>query len=144
MSTLPWYHEGLRFECQRTGNCCKTHGEYVYVYLAATDVTAIAAHLELSEAAFLEKHCAEDNGHTILRIDEPSCPFLGEGNSCGIYAVRPKQCATWPFWEENLGKRELWDGPVSDCCAGIGKGPLHDMQTMEKSARETEEWYEAD
>jgi len=142
MSPKPWYHKGLRFECQRSGNCCRTHGEYAYVYLAPADVTAIAAHLGLDEPTFLERHTAEDEGYTILRIDDPACPFLGEGNSCRIYPVRPKQCATWPFWQENLDDRARWEGPVKDCCSGIGKGAWFSVEEVERLARETEEWYE--
>jgi Fe-S-cluster containining protein len=144
MSYLPWYQEGLRFECQRTGNCCKTHGEYAFIYVAKADVSAMSAVLNISEAEFLEKYCAEDNGYTIVRMDEPACPFLTEENACGVYQARPKQCATWPFWKENMSSSQRWNGPVKDCCAGIGKGPLHTRETMERIARETEEWYEKD
>jgi Fe-S-cluster containining protein len=56
-------------------------------------------------------------------MDEPACAFLDENNRCKIYPVRPKQCATWPFWTENL-ERAAWEGPVKDCCPGIGKGEL--------------------
>lgn len=142
MPPKPWYDKGLRFECQRSGNCCKTHGEYAYVYLAPQDVEAIADHLGLDEDDFLAKHCAEDDGYTILRIDEPECPFLQEGNSCGIYPVRPKQCASWPFWDENLKDRKRWEGPVKACCPGIGKGRLYEAEEMKRIADENEAWYD--
>lgn len=138
----PWYYKGLRFQCQRSGNCCRTHGEYAYVYLAPRDVVAIAEFLGLERREFLERHTTEDEGYTILRIDSPACPFLVDGHSCGIYPVRPKQCATWPFWEENLKDRARWEGPISECCAGIGRGPLFTPAEMERQARETEAWYE--
>lgn len=143
MSRKPWYHKGLRFECQRTGRCCTSHGEYAYVYLAEADVVAIAAELELPEAEFLTRYCAEEDGWTLLRMDDPRCPFLTEENGCAIYRVRPKQCATWPFWEENLD-RARWEGPVRERCAGIGRGPLHSAEEIERLARETEDWYEGD
>jgi hypothetical protein len=142
MTHKPWYSKGLRFECQRSGNCCRTHGEYAYIYLAPADVTAIAAHQGLSESEFRARHCREDEGYTILRIDDPRCPFLEPDNSCGIYPVRPKQCATWPFWQENLDDRARWEGPVKTCCAGIGKGRLFTAEEVERSAQETEAWYE--
>ena len=74
-------------------------------------------------------------------MDDPACPFLGADNRCHIYPVRPKQCATWPFWEENL-ERASWDGPVRECCPGIGSGPLHSAEEVERLAAETEAWYE--
>jgi Fe-S-cluster containining protein len=142
LTQKPWYHKGLRFQCQRSGNCCRTHGEYAYVYLAPRDVTAISRHLGMERGDFLAEHTEQDEGYTILRIDKPVCPFLETGNSCGIYPVRPKQCASWPFWEENLGDRSRWEGLAQECCPGIGKGPLHSPEEMERRAQETEEWYE--
>jgi Fe-S-cluster containining protein len=138
----PWYHKGLRFSCTQCGNCCRNHGDYTYVYLAEADVLAIAGHLGLSRAAFLEAWCREEGGWIQLRMDEPACPFLEGDNRCGIYPVRPKQCATWPFWKENL-ERATWEGPVKDCCPGIGKGPRIDADTIERTAAETEDWYDA-
>lgn len=137
----PWYHKGLRFSCTQCGNCCRNHGDYTYVYLAEADVLAIAGHLGLTRQAFLEAWCREEDGWITLRMDDPACPFLEEDNRCGIYPVRPKQCATWPFWNENL-RRATWEGPVKDCCPGIGKGPLVDAETVERIAAETEAWYE--
>lgn len=144
MTSKPWYEKGLRFSCQRSGNCCKTHGEYAYVYLAPADVRAIAAFLGLGEAQFLARHCRSEDGYTLLDIDTPACPFLREDHSCGIYPVRPKQCATWPFWQENLDDEARWRGPVQGCCPGIGQGELHSREEIERQARETEAWYEGD
>ena len=141
MSAKPWYHKGLRFECSQCGNCCRNHGEYAYVYLAQADVEAMAAHLGLSPRAFLRRHCTRDEGYVVLRMDEPACPFLGEDNRCGVYPVRPMQCRTWPFWEENL-ERATWEGPVRDCCPGIGRGPRTPAEEVERIAAENEAWYE--
>ncbi len=136
-----WYRDGLRFECTGCGNCCKNHGDYTYVYLATVDVLQIAEHLDLAPADFVSKYCREEEGWTTIRMDAPACPFLGEGNSCDIYPVRPKQCATWPYWEENL-KRATWEGSVKECCPGIGKGELTSADEVDRIAEETEEWYE--
>jgi len=144
MSPNQWYHKGLRFECQRSGRCCKTHGEYAFIYLALADVEAISAFLKLTREEFLARHCAEDEGYIILRIDAPECPFLDSEHACGIYPVRPKQCATWPFWQENLEDQSRWEGPVRECCPGIGQGPRFAPEEMERLADETEEWYEGD
>jgi len=76
-----------------------------------------------------------------LRIDEPACPFLGEGNVCEVYEARPKQCRSWPFWVDNL-ERATWEGPVTQCCPGVGKGPLVPADEVLRIARDTERWYE--
>lgn len=136
----PWYSSGLRFECSQCGNCCTSHGEYAYVYLSAADRAALAAHLGLSEPELLARHCEREEGHVLLRMDAPECPFLTPERRCAVYPARPKQCRTWPFWRENLS-RERWQGPVSAICPGIGQGPLHPPAEIERQARETEEWY---
>ena len=139
MSPKPWYHKGLRFKCTGCGNCCRNHGDYSYVYLAEADVRAISAHLGLEREAFLERYCLEEDGWISLRMDRPACPFLTEANRCSIYPVRPKQCVAWPFWTENL-ERATWDGPVKECCPGIGSGPLHSGEEVERIARDLEDW----
>lgn len=141
MSLKPFYTDGLRFECTQCGNCCRIHGRYAYVYLIEKDVAALATYLGLSEEEFLERYCQQEDGWTVVRMDEPACPFLTADNRCSVYPVRPKQCATWPFWEENL-TREAWEGPVQDCCPGIGRGELVPAEEVLRIARETEEYYE--
>ena len=137
-----WYADGLAFACTQCGNCCRTHGSYAYVYLAEADVRAIAAHLELEREVFLERYCREEDGWTVLAIDAPACPFLDGASRCSIYSVRPMQCRTWPFWQENL-ERVVWEGPVRDCCPGIGRGPVVPAEEIERIAGENEAWYEA-
>lgn len=135
-----WYGKGLRFDCTRCGNCCRNHGEYTFVYLTESDLREIPRFLGVSRARFVAEHCTVDEGWTVLRMDQPACAFLGDDNRCRIYPVRPKQCATWPFWTENL-ERSVWEGPVADCCPGIGKGPLTPAAEVERIARETDEHY---
>ena len=140
MTSKPWYANGLRFTCTRCGNCCRNHGDYAFVYLAEADVSAIARHLGLSREDFLRTHCQTVDGWVTLRMDSPACPFLEAGQTCAIYPVRPKQCATWPFWKENL-ERATWEGAVKDCCPGIGRGSLTPAAEVERIARETDEFY---
>jgi Fe-S-cluster containining protein len=42
------------------------------------------------------------------------CVFLGEGRRCRIYAVRPAQCRTYPFWPE-LETRQAWRDEARRC-----------------------------
>jgi len=140
MPPKPWYANGVRFECTQCGNCCRNHGDYTYVYLADKDVERISEHLGLSRKSFLAEYCAQIDGWTTLRMDAPACPFLEADERCAIYPVRPKQCATWPFWDENL-RRATWEGAVKKCCPGIDQGPLTPAAEVERIANETEEWY---
>ena len=135
----PWYHKGLRFECTQCGRCCTNRGEYSFVYLTRADVKAIAGYLGLDRAEFLKRHCVRHEGLVSLRMDSPACEFLRADRTCGIYPVRPKQCATWPFWRENL-EPEAWE-EVAEECPGIGKGRVYSRAEIERTVREDERWY---
>ncbi len=136
----PWYHKGLKFTCTMCGNCCKNRGAYAFVYLMPSEVRAIAAHLGLSKKEFLARHCSSQDGAVTLRTDSPACAFLGPDNRCGIYPVRPVQCRTWPFWRENL-ERAVWDEEVRADCPGAGRGELHSMEEIERTATEDARFY---
>jgi Fe-S-cluster containining protein len=139
----PWYAAGVRFACTQCGNCCTTHGDYAHVAVGPAELRAIPAFLGLTREAFVERYCEKRPGSFhFLRMSGPDCPFLTPQKRCAIYPVRPKQCATWPFWKQNL-ERARWDGPVKACCPGIGTGPLHSRGVIERAADETERWYGA-
>jgi Fe-S-cluster containining protein len=143
MTDKPWYGNGLRFQCQRCGNCCRNHGDYTFVSLTEVELAQIPAFLGLSLPEFLARYTETEPGYLpTLRMDRPACPFLASDQTCAIYPVRPMQCRTWPFWTENL-RRETWEGPVTGCCPGIGEGPLHSAEEIERIARDNDRWYEA-
>ena len=73
----PWYADGVRFECQPDcGKCCTRHGEYDYVYLERDDVERLADHFNLTVPEFRARWTKKDDGHTVLKMDGPACPFL--------------------------------------------------------------------
>jgi Fe-S-cluster containining protein len=117
----PWYREGLHFTCHQCGNCCT--GPPGYVWFNEAEGRAMAAHLGVSEATFYEQYARRANGkwslREVKRNGQYDCVFLqrdGQGKAlCGVYPARPKQCATWPFWPENLASREAWDEVAKDC-----------------------------
>ncbi len=140
MDPKAWYSKGLKFSCTQCGNCCRNHGEYAFVYLMPSEVASIAAWLGLSRAEFLARHCTRKDGAVTLRTDSPACPFLQSDQRCGIYPVRPTQCATWPFWRENLDQA-VWEDEVRACCPGAGKGEMHSAAEIERIAGEDARWY---
>lgn len=142
MNDKSWYDKGLRFECQRCGECCTSRGEYAYVYVNHAEREALAAHLGLSPADFLARYCTEEDGWTVLRMDRPECPFLTPERACGVYPARPVQCATWPFWRDNL-RRETWEGAVASTCPGVGRGRLHTREEVDALAALNEDAAEA-
>ena len=139
MSSKPWYHKGLRFSCTCSGNCCRSHGELAFVYVSDEEQTVLAHRLGVSREDFVERWCERDRGWTVLRLDRPACPFLGQDRRCTVYEARPTQCRTWPFWRENL-RRATWEGPVAERCPGIGTGPVVPAEEIDRIAARNEAW----
>jgi len=125
----------LNFEClSECGRCCTTQGEYAYVYFEGDDLERLAAHLGLSPAECAERYTELDEGHRILRMDAPSCPFL-DGWRCGVYPARPTQCRTFPFWPENLKSPGAWK-KLERYCPGINRGPAHPLSVIRSTTAE--------
>ena len=123
----PWYADGLRFTCTQCGDCCRTHGEYAWVFLTPEDTGRLAEKLGLSRAEMLHRYADRDEegiGHT-LKWEKDRCIFLGE-RGCEVYEARPEQCRTWPFWPENL-KKKVWKEEVEPFCPGAGEGRLYTL-----------------
>ena len=121
MKKSKFWAKGIRFECQGSGNCCVSHGGYGHVFLTKTDRKTMAKHLGMATAAFTQKYCTQQDG--VWKIDDgegQDCAFLKD-KRCSIYAARPTQCRTWPFWPEVLNAR-TWSKEVTTSCPGVGRG----------------------
>ena len=57
-------------------------------------------------------------------IERPGgdCVFWDRQAGCTVYAARPVQCQTWPFWPENVETEEDWAGSQAGL-PGIRPGP---------------------
>jgi hypothetical protein len=107
--------------------------------MARADVQAASGHCRMSKGEFVDRYC-ERQGSWLQLVNRGSdCVFLEDGR-CAIYPVRPKQCATWPFWTENLDF-ETWHTTVMSLCPGIGHGKLYTLSEIERIARERDSWY---
>lgn len=98
-----------RYLCQRCGNCCRWPGD---VRITDEEVTAIAAFLNMSEAAFTETYTRLNANRTGLSIiDRPGgqgeCVFLEGVNECRIQPVKPVQCRGFPNDWRFPGWREM-------------------------------------
>ncbi len=124
-----FYEEGIQFECQGTGGCCRARGPYGYVYLTLEDRRRLAAHLCLLPGVFTRRYCDLTDGRWHLRHPERDCGFLAKGR-CTVYEARPVQCRTWPFWPENMNP-EVWRREVVAICPGVGRGQLYSAEEIE-------------
>lgn len=131
-----WWKEGIRFQCQGSGKCCTSHGEFGFVFLTTEDRKKMAKHFGLTLLQFTHKYCQEQNGFWHLKEDSKNldCMFLKD-KKCGVYEVRPTQCRTWPFWPEVMSPK-AWKKDVVEFCPGVGKGPVVDFETIERHLKE--------
>ena len=125
-----WWSEGIQFQCQGSGKCCVSRGEYGYVYVTIEDRRKLAKHFKLSTTQFTKKYCNQEAGIWKIRDFTDACSFLKE-NKCSVYQARPMQCRTWPFWPENMGAK-AWNKEVTSFCPGVGKGKHWSAEEIEK------------
>ena len=128
-----WYDRGLRFSCTQCGNCCT--GPPGTVWFTSEEGRNIAAKLGVETAEFYARYAHKVDGRWSLR-ELPAngkkfdCVFLDRTSAdgktgCSIYAERPAQCRTWPFWPENLTSRRTWEAVKRRTpCPGMDTGTL--------------------
>jgi Fe-S-cluster containining protein len=88
-------------DCLTCANCCKK----MTPTFNNEDVRRIAAHLGTTPAAFREKWLYKDRNGDWMNTANP-CQFLDtKTNMCGIYEVRPKDCAGFP----HLTRKKMTD-----------------------------------
>lgn len=111
--------EGVFYQCQRCGNCCRWHGE---VPVSDREIAKIADHLNLPLYDFVAEYTdLRQNRAGLTLIDKPNgeCIFL-DGIDCRIQAVKPEQCAGFPNQWNFPGWREKCEAvPVPHPDAGL-------------------------
>lgn len=114
--------EPLRFQCTECGRCCSGGGDY-HVFLNRTEAEAIRALLGVSRGWFGRRylHRLETGELTVVLRADGRCSFLDAAGRCRIYAARPTQCRTYPFWPEVLRSRAAWRAETARC-EGIDRG----------------------
>jgi uncharacterized protein len=151
----PWFAQGLKFTCSKCGNCCT--GGPGFVWISQKEIARIAELLGMSRTQVRQKYCRKIGGRTSLKeIKHPrtggyDCIFMkeipaaeGSGDAahskriCTVYAARPLQCRTWPFWEGNLASPKAWQR-AARICPGMNRGETFDRERIEK-LRDAEDW----
>lgn len=104
------------------------------MFLDRADAGRLASATRLSPRAFLRRYTEKGpDGARVLRWPDDHCVFLGE-KGCEVYADRPAQCRTWPFWPETL-RKGVWEKEVVPFCPGAGEGRLYSIGELRKIAR---------
>lgn len=79
-------------DCTQCAHCCKT----MTPTFSRKDILRISKHLGMKPKDFVAKWLMQDpeNGDWVNR--QQPCQFLQPDNRCGIYEVRPLDCAEFP------------------------------------------------
>jgi Fe-S-cluster containining protein len=135
MPNQVWYHEGLRFRCTACGDCCT--GSEGYVWVNKLEIAALAEAVGEKDIDAFERLYVRKVGvrKSLKEFPNGDCVFFdSEARTCQVYAVRPRQCRTWPFWDSNLRTRQAWQ-ETCEVCPGSGKGRLHTVEHIEQQRK---------
>lgn len=107
-------------KCEKCGGKCCT-GESGNIFINNEEIEKLSKHLKLSIEEFRAKYLKKvsfkmslkekkfENGYACVFFDE-------EHRKCGIYAFRPKQCRTFPFWDYfKTHQKELEEECIGIC-----------------------------
>lgn len=96
---LPQLHADAveRVDCLQCARCCKNYSPR----FKTPDIKRISKHLRMRESAFIDTYLQLDHEGDYVVKTKP-CPFLGSDNKCGIYDVRPSDCARFPYTDEDV------------------------------------------
>lgn len=137
-----WYAGGLSFECTQCGHCCG--GSPGFVWLTVEDMERMAEHLGLGFDDFTRTYVRRiGNRYSLVEKGNYDCVFLMRDErgraGCRIYHVRPMQCRTWPFWNDNLKSPGAWERAESNCPGMRNeRAPRYELAHIEKCRQHPE------
>jgi Fe-S-cluster containining protein len=128
---VPWYADGLRFECTGCGKCCT--GAPGYIWVDDAEITQIADYLQMTTKKFCKKFVRIVKGRqSLLELPKSyDCIFLKD-KKCQIYPVRPKQCRTFPWWVQHLKSEADWKKAALTCEGIKNEAPLIPFDEIEQ------------
>jgi Fe-S-cluster containining protein len=94
------------YVCQRCTACCKWPGD---VRIEDGEIPAMASHIGVSEAEFLDRYTrlrTNRNGLSLIEKENHECIMLEDGG-CRIHPVKPDQCRGFPNKWNFEGWREV-------------------------------------
>ena len=132
---LPWYKDGLQFECSQCGDCCS--GAPGFVWVDDAEIEKLAKRMEMELDAFERKFVRQVGVRkSLVEYPDGDCIFLDpDSRGCTVYEDRPVQCRTWPFWNSNLSSRREWK-ETCRVCPGSGTGRLYTLEEIEVRRKE--------
>ena len=99
LDALPELHEEAfsKINCLDCARCCKNHSPR----FKQPDIKRIAKSLGMKEGDLVSQYLKLDEEGDYVTKTSP-CPFLAEDNTCHIYEDRPRDCARYPYTDEDV------------------------------------------
>lgn len=96
---LPQLHEEAfsRIDCLQCARCCKSYSPRFKM----PDIKRLSKYLGIKETQLITNYLYMDEEGDYVVKSTP-CPFLASDNTCGIYDVRPSDCARFPYTNEDV------------------------------------------
>ncbi|MBI3725252.1 YkgJ family cysteine cluster protein [bacterium] len=130
----PWYASGLRFTCQQCGKCCRGP-EPGYVWVSEDEIRALAKRLSMSVDSFGRAYLRRIGARfSLVERANHDCIFWKDGAGCTVYEQRPRQCRTFPFWEEFIETKEARES--ISWCKGKDSGRVYVAGEIQALARD--------
>ncbi|MCU0712205.1 MAG: YkgJ family cysteine cluster protein [Pirellula sp.] len=131
---LPWYSEGLSFECTQCGNCC-SGPQTGFVWVTEEEIVQLAKAIGMeNDLEEFERKFTRRVGIRVSLVEysDGDCIFLDPTlRNCTVYQARPSQCRTWPFWASNVKSPKTWERTASNC-PGCNHGTLYSIQEIDE------------
>jgi Fe-S-cluster containining protein len=107
------------------------------VYLNDEESERIRASLQLSRGWFRRRYLQRlnDGDQVLASGPDERCIFLDAAGKCRVYAARPVQCRTYPFWPELVGSAAAWNREARRC-EGINRGRAVARSVIRRALRE--------
>ena len=100
------------------------------------EIAALAHRLGMSLDDFGRHHLRAVGARYAL-LEHPvtgDCVFYRDG-ACAVYAVRPRQCRSFPFWRTHLRSPASWAAAARECEGIKDDAPLIDADRIEALRR---------
>jgi Fe-S-cluster containining protein len=130
--SVAWYKDGLQFECTVCGRCCT--GGSGFVWVSQEEIDGIATQMGLTSLMFEQVFVwtVRPKKRSLKEYPNGDCVLLSDQTRrCRVYAERPIQCRTWPFWEQNLLTPNTWSA-VAATCPGCSRGKHYSFEEIEE------------
>ncbi|MCC7509107.1 MAG: YkgJ family cysteine cluster protein [Planctomycetes bacterium] len=112
-----WFDAGVQFRCihPECSDCCSGRRGPGYVWVSMDEMLALANNRGITFDSFTRKYVRlVDGAYSLVEKANYDCIFLRDGK-CEVYAARPIQCRTYPFWPEVMTSPKRWEREEQNC-----------------------------